>query len=75
MPQRTGLARHDDPLCPRYRAGRSIWMAWRSGSALTASWRRPLEHETDHLDGVAYIDRVEEIDDMFPLPFANRGGR
>ena len=33
-----------------------------------------LEHETDHLDGVAYIDRVEDIDDMFPIPSRTEEG-
>ena len=26
-----------------------------------------LEHETDHLHGVVYIDRMEDIKDLFPL--------
>ncbi len=33
-----------------------------------------LEHETDHLDGVAYIDRVESVDDMFPLVARSEDG-
>ena len=26
-----------------------------------------LEHETDHLNGIVYIDRMENIEDLFPL--------
>ncbi len=26
-----------------------------------------LEHETDHLDGVVYIDRIQDIKDIFPI--------
>ena len=33
-----------------------------------------LEHETDHLDGVAYIDRVESVDNMFPLVARDEDG-
>ena len=33
-----------------------------------------LEHETDHLNGVVYIDRMERIDDLWPLTALGESG-
>lgn len=34
-----------------------------------------LEHETDHLNGILYIDRVEKVEDLWPLTPAGEAGQ